>query len=254
MAVLLLALVAGCEAPGRPDPANRPRTPNQILSFNELYSTNCAGCHGASGELGPAPPLNDALFATIVPKEELLRVIREGRSGTPMPAFSNANGGPLTEDQIDVLVDGVKSNWGEASDGIAEETVPSYLLTSTEQDHPSTERHERGVDVFARACAGCHGPNGAGVAQEELMGGAINVPAFLALVSDQALRRIIITGRPDLGMPSYAQPDGRPSDFQPLSSNEIEELVALLASWRAAGNIARTNDPSTNDKTGLGAR
>ena len=31
----------------------------------------------------------------------------------------------------------------------------------------------------------------------------MNEPDFLALVSDQALRRIIITGRPDLGMPNY---------------------------------------------------
>ena len=42
--------------------------------------------------------------------------------------------------------------------------------------------------------------------------GAINDPAFLALISDQALRRYAITGRPDLGMPAYdgkARPDRR---------------------------------------------
>ena len=65
-----------------------------------------------------------------------------------------------------------------------------------------------------------------------LYNGAINDRAFLALISDQALRRIIITGRHDLGMPNYAQTDGRPDDFKPLTSEEIDELVALLASWR----------------------
>src|SRR5205823_105211 len=58
--------------------------------------------------------------------------------------------------------------------------------------------------VFARACAVCHGDRGQGVEQGGLRKSTINHPAFLALISDQALRRYVITGRPDLGMPSYA--------------------------------------------------
>jgi hypothetical protein len=50
-------------------------------------------------------------------------------------------------------------------------------------------------------------------------------------MSDQMLRRIIITGRPDLGMPSFADDMGR-TDYKPLSSEEIDDLVSLLASWR----------------------
>ena len=62
--------------------------------------------------------------------------------------------------------------------------------------------------------------------------GAADDPVFLALISNQALRRIVITGRPDLGMPNYAE--ARPGDphFVPLSEQEINDLVALLASWR----------------------
>jgi hypothetical protein len=74
---------------------------------------------------------------------------------------------------------------------------------------------------------------------EVAIAGPINVPAFLALISDQAIRRIIITGRPDLHMPSYAESDGRPADFQPLTSAEIDDLVALIADWRATGAVAR---------------
>ncbi len=70
---------------------------------------------------------------------------------------------------------------------------------------------ERGAMVFERACAGCHGPNGTGGERNGATGGAINAPAFLALISDQALRRIIITGRPDLGMPTYAEQRRPPS-------------------------------------------
>jgi cytochrome c oxidase cbb3-type subunit 3/ubiquinol-cytochrome c reductase cytochrome c subunit len=67
--------------------------------------------------------------------------------------------------------------------------------------------------------------------------GAINDPDFLALISDQALRRLVITGRPDLGMPDYADPKGRPEGFKPLTSQEVTDVVALLAYWRKGGSI-----------------
>ncbi len=75
VAALLLSF-AGCNLPGKPDAADKPVTPDEIADFGQLYAANCAGCHGATGKVGPAPPLNDPLFAAIIPNEELLRVIR----------------------------------------------------------------------------------------------------------------------------------------------------------------------------------
>src|SRR5262249_48048036 len=82
--VSLSALAAGCELPGRPNPADRPKTEEQVLQFGDLFKQNCAGCHGAQGKLGPAPPLNDSLFRAIVPEKELETVITMGREETPM--------------------------------------------------------------------------------------------------------------------------------------------------------------------------
>src|SRR5262249_30279983 len=56
-----------------------------------------------------------------------------------------------------------------------------------------------------------------------------------ALISDQALRRIIITGRADLHMPGYSPDAGRPKDFTPLTGTDVNDLVALLAYWRGRG-------------------
>ena len=33
-------------------------------------------------------------------------------------------------------------------------------------------------------------------------------------------------------MPDYADDDGRDSSFEPLTADDIADLVALLASWR----------------------
>jgi cytochrome c oxidase cbb3-type subunit III len=239
----ILALV-GCEPPqlpGTPNPANRPQAPDQDVSFESLYSLNCAGCHGADGELGPAPPLNDPTFLAIIPADELDRVVRNGRPGTPMPGFAQAAGGTLTDEQVKAIVDGLRKHWGDASIDAA--SLPPYLLTKVEGVQSAPGSRERGAQIFERACATCHGTNGAGVKRDGMVASAINVPAFLALISDQALRRIVITGRHDLGMPSYEHDDGRPLDFEPLTPAEIDDLVALLADWRATGGVTRTAQP-----------
>jgi cytochrome c oxidase cbb3-type subunit 3 len=231
---LLAALVVGCDLPGQPKRADRPVPANEVTDFGALYSTHCAGCHGIDGKLGPAPPLNDPIFLAIVPDAELLHVITEGRTVTagqksPMPAFAQDRGGPLTDAQVKVLAEGIKKRW----DVDPSVSPPAYI----EKAAAKGGNKDEGARVFARACAGCHGPQGQGNKDgQPLHGGAINNQAFLALISDQALRRTIITGRPDLGMPAYDGEAGRSPDFRALTSAEIDDLVALLRYWRQGGS------------------
>jgi cytochrome c oxidase cbb3-type subunit III len=206
---------------------------DQVLSFDLIYKTHCAGCHGATGRLGPAPPLNDSIFLAIAPDKELVRVIREGRPGTPMPAFARDKGGPLTDPQLEVLAAGIKPRWRTSQP--TNEPLPAYSVADR---GASAGDKDRGDQVFARACAHCHGDSGEGGEYRDRRIGAINDPAFLALISDQALRRYAITGRPDLGMPDYAGRDGRAANFQALSSPEITDLVALLSSWRQQESLS----------------
>ena len=226
---ILLLFAPGCDLPGRPRLADKPISSDQIVDFDVLYRQNCLGCHGSGGRLGPAPPLNDAVFLSIVPDSELHRVISNGRPGTPMPAFASNKGGPLTDAQVKALAEGIKPRWGSTNKVSA--TVPPYFKAASS----SAGNKDRGAVIFDRACACCHGPLGEGKKDPEGGAGAINEPAFLALISDQALRRYAITGRPDLGMPGCADKSGRQDDYQPMTSAEIEDLVAFLASWRGQG-------------------
>jgi len=86
--------------------------------------------------------------------------------------------------------------------------------------------------VFARACAACHGNHGQGIQRGGETVRTINDPVFLALVSNQVLRRYAITGRPDFGMPGYAKARPDNPHFTPLTDQEVTDLVALLTSWR----------------------
>jgi mono/diheme cytochrome c family protein len=235
--LFVAVLAAGCDLPGRPTPADRPVPANEVMAFGALYAARCAGCHGVNGKFGPAPPLNDPIFLAIVPDAELLRVVSEGRTVTPgqkspMPAFAQDRGGPLTVAQVKVLAGGIKKQWEPS--GSTSASLPAYIGPALS----GAGNKDEGARVFPRACAGCHGSQGQGEKDgHPLMGGAINNQAFLALISDQALRRIIITGRPDLGMPAYDGKDGRPPDYRALTSKEIDDLVALLRSWRLRGSL-----------------
>src|SRR5262249_2194972 len=103
-----------------------------------------------------------------------------------------------------------------------------------------------GATTFARACAVCHGDNGRGVPNGGRPANVPNHRVFLAVISDQALRRYVITGRPDLGMPDYAGPRPRQPDFRPLTPEEVNDLVALLASWRHGTSADGKRDVARN--------
>jgi cytochrome c oxidase cbb3-type subunit III len=252
-ALLIVAFLAGCDAnlPGKPNPKDRPISPEKVLAFDALFGRNCAGCHGKDGKLGPAPPLNDPLFRAIVPAKALQEVLEKGRPGTAMAVFAHKNGGTLTAAQIQVLVHEIKGIPYRIVEEHADDKLKIVVVADEKGETPkwgpvkpapaSTPPYaqpagsgnaENGAMLFAEACFGCHGINGAGVERDGKLQKKINDPAFLALISDQALRRIIITGRPDLGMPDYSQKTNRSKSFQPLSSTDIADLVALLASWR----------------------
>jgi mono/diheme cytochrome c family protein len=219
--------MGGCAWPGQPNPKDRPVPANKVDNFDLLYRENCAGCHGADGKMGPAPPLNDPLFLSIVPDEDLLCVVSAGRDvsaeqKTPMPGFAPDQAGPLTFSQIKILAEGLKERWKKNEQ--RQDDPPPYNRPVA--DGPGDAK--RGATVFATACAECHGRNGEGVLKDGQRIGILHDRVFLSLISDQALRRIIITGRPDLGMPDYTKTVGS----GPAASRKINDIVALLASWR----------------------
>jgi cbb3-type cytochrome c oxidase subunit III len=69
-----------------------------------LYLKNCQGCHGMNGRGGIAPEIGNPVFQTAASDDFILRTIRYGRAGTPMPAFQRVEGTVLSDqDLADVL-------------------------------------------------------------------------------------------------------------------------------------------------------
>ncbi len=215
--------------PGKPLESERERPYAYQLNPEKIFATSCAGCHGDDGRLGPAPPLNDSIFLAIYKPEQMLEILAGGRSDGLMPAFDSGHVGGLTEQQRQILVKSIWERWGQKNN--LPENIPPY---SPQVSGMPTA----GEAIFAAACSRCHGESGSGGSA-----GALNDRGFLALVSDQLLRRIMITGRPDLGCPDFVQSGTESSLKRPLTGADIVNVVALMSAWRAAEVEALVDGP-----------
>ncbi len=219
LAALHLLLLAACSTPnGQPQKGAEVVAPNQVVDFDTLFRENCSGCHGADGRGGASIPLANPVYLSVVDENAMRKIVANGVGGTSMPAFTQAAGGSLSDEQIAVITQGMFSRWGrkEILNGA---DAPSYAAKT-----PGNA--ERGQIVFGTYCAACHGSQGQGGPK----GSAIGNDSFLALVSDQGLRTIVITGRPDLGAPDWrGNVPGKA-----MSDQEITDVVAWLASRRVA--------------------
>ena len=52
-----------------------------------LYEASCGGCHGAKGEGGKGPALNNAAFLKAASDKYLIETVSRGRRGTAMAGF-----------------------------------------------------------------------------------------------------------------------------------------------------------------------
>jgi cytochrome c oxidase cbb3-type subunit III len=214
----MLALgIAECNSlPGHPTPADYPLRPSAVTDYSELYHENCAGCHGVDGKFGAAFALNNPVYLSIVDENTLTNVVARGVDSTAMPPFAESAGGSLTDEQIAIIVGGMRKQW--AREGVAE-GAPPYAANSA--GDPG-----KGAKVFETFCVSCHGADGKGGSAP----GSIVDGSFLALTSDQDLRAIVIAGRPDLGHPDW-------KDYvagQPMTAQQVSDVVAWLASKRPA--------------------
>lgn len=188
----------------------------------EIYAQQCAVCHGPQGEGIDAPALNSKALLSSTQDEQLFSIIRSGVPGTAMPAWSQAFGGPLTDEQIRQVVAFLRS-W--------EATAPEAPAARRQPD-PA-----RGAEIFASTCFACHGPNGEGTDRAP----ALNDPDLLNRFDDEWFRETIREGRPSRGMPTWGTV---------LSPEEIDDVVALLAAWRRGETV--TPPPPEGDLVHLG--
>jgi mono/diheme cytochrome c family protein len=129
-----------------------------VVHGEQEYGLLCAECHGPAGEGGvapvpgqpgetwPAPNLRNIVVRyednpNVTDMRRFLHAtIEQGRPGTPMPAWGSAFNGPLTDQQIEWVVDWILAN--QEDEPLAE---------------PSAAQGVSGEELYTQNCAKCHG-------------------------------------------------------------------------------------------------
>jgi len=231
-----LTMIGGCKLPGKPEDGPEVPRPEQVVSFDALYGANCAGCHGANGQKGMAINLANPIYQALVDDATLKQIITNGETGTLMPAFGLKRGGDLTDQQVDVLVNGMRERWGKAN-MLAGLNAPSWKAVQA-------GNAANGQQVYASTCARCHGKN----VETPGPDGSILDGSYLALVNEQTIRTITIAGRSDLGMPDWR---GLKKD-RPLTDSEVTDVATWLMTQKPAFPGQPYVNSSEPAKTGNG--
>lgn len=178
-----------------------------------LFSGHCAGCHGTDAEGATGPQLNNPVFLRTASDVMLRHWITHGKESTEMRGFRKGGQGitELSDRQIEDVIAYLR---------LLQRAGEGEIARVSKSPHG---RPERGAAVYAANCVGCHGEHGEGAS-----GPALSNPGFLRFASDGFLMATLALGRQGTEM----RPVKRgPQSILGLSSDEVNDLVALLRSW-----------------------
>ncbi len=195
--------------------AQTPAPRQQLEQGARLYAENCAVCHGANGEgrVGATLAKN---WPSIRPDLRVRDTIENGIAGSPMPAWGQKNGGPLSEAEIEALVAYILS-WESGGPRLIPPT-PTFIPRPRLTPPPQVEGDpNRGALLFDQNCVVCHGPNGEGRV------GARLAKPWSSIRPDLEIKSAITNGISGSPMPAWSQAQGGP-----LSEAEINDLVAFV--------------------------
>jgi mono/diheme cytochrome c family protein len=139
-----------------------------------------------------------------------------------MPAWSQENGGPLTDDEIEALTLYILS-W--ETGGLPDlSPTPTFTPRPPITPIPDVEGDpNRGAVLYAENCAVCHGPNGEGRV------GASLAKDWPALRPDLRVKSVIEHGVAGSPMSAWSQANGGP-----LTDEDINDIVAFILSRPAS--------------------
>ena len=189
--------------------------PGQIELGARLFVENCAVCHGDNGQgrVGATLAKN---WPSIRPDLTIRTTIENGISGSPMPAWGQVNGGPLSAAEMEALVAYILS-W-ETGGPRDIPATPTYAPRPEITPLPDVSGDpNRGAELFDQNCAVCHGANGEGRI------GATLAKNFSSIRPDLTVKTTIANGVQGSAMPAWSQANGGP-----LSEQNLDDLTVFI--------------------------
>ncbi|MCA9625231.1 MAG: c-type cytochrome, partial [Myxococcales bacterium] len=174
-----------------------------------IFKQTCSGCHGDRGEGAVAPAIANAAFLGRATDGFIAASIILGRGQRAMRSFDEQGLARTTEREVGDLIAFLRKQ--ASSQGF------------TRLDTRVRANGERGKELFAALCAGCHGDAGEGRTAP-----ALHNQGLLDAVTDGFLQATIARGRRGTAMRGWAVGG---FGFAELSPEEINDIVAFIRSW-----------------------
>lgn len=175
-----------------------------------LFQEMCVSCHGTNGEGASGPGIRNPAFLQAASDGFLRATIVLGRDGTEMRSMAHRGSGivELRAEEIDDLIAYLRSNADRSP-------IPHRFVIGANL--------QRGEELYAGFCAGCHGTDGRGNFAPEL-----NNPGFLRAATDGYLQATIIRGRRGTAMRAFGLGS---HGLANLPQNDINDIVAFIRQW-----------------------
>ena len=192
--------------------------PGDPVRGGELYVENCAVCHGVDGK-GRIGASLDA-FPGIEALSVLETTIAEGVAGSVMPAWGQANGGPLAEQDIQDIASYILEAFGGTHPitPLPKYVAPDIPALPNVEGDPSA-----GAVVYQENCVMCHGARGEG------RFGAPLAKAWPSTDPASYIRQVVSDGIEGSLMPTWGQAGGGP-----LSDENIADVAAFVLTLEPA--------------------
>jgi len=203
-----------------------------------LYSQFCVECHGPDGSAQGRRgiPLNVPLNQDTGPdwdqREEVLRKTIERGGPTIMPAWGEADGGPLTDQQVTDVLNMIHSgDWEEINAYIVEQyggTAPTPPPVPTQEGSEVTDPvAQQGQQIYQQQCAACHSTDGTpmtGPSWQGIYGHEVTLDDGSTVTADDAYIKESILNPTAKIVEGF--PPAMPA-FQ-LSDDEINAVIAYM--------------------------
>jgi mono/diheme cytochrome c family protein len=232
LAVLIAAaLLAGAILAARAQTAPQ----DQLQQGAELYAQFCAVCHGENG-MGRVGATLAKDWPSVRPDLDIRNTIANGVQNALMPAWSQAKGGPLTDQEIDALVAYIMT-WGNS--GAPKFTpAPTYTALPPVTPLPDIEGDTTsGAALFQQNCIMCHGEGGQGKIGKTL------AKDWPSVRPDLFISNTIANGVLNTAMPAWSQAKGGP-----LSDQEIGDLTAYILALPKVTQVQPTTEPAAPEE------
>ena len=194
----------------------------------QLFVDNCAVCHGVDGQGRVGASLKS--FPGIEVSATIRQTISQGVPGSVMPSWGEANGGPLSDQDIADLTAYIVSAFS-GTEPLA--PLPTYQPPVIQPLPNIAGDPSAGAVVFQANCAVCHGAEGQGRFGRTL---AKVWPANQPAAYISGLIHEGVSGSP---MPAWAKSNGGP-----LTDTQIEDVTAYILTLNPVGT-APTPAPAT---------